>query len=162
MTDEVRAEADKLATEFKGAETQHRTALIAEGEEAAAAEGAFGAGDGEPAETRALLGRVRLPDYLNAAAAGIGLAGRPGRTGGGPRGADRRTGRRCGGPVADAGGTGARSAGGAGGAGVHHDRRLLRADHATGLSCNGFSGRGSWTRSGCEWIPSRLVSRNGR
>ena len=77
MTDEVRAEADRLAGEYRTGETQHRSALIAEGEEAAAAEGAFGAGDGEPAEVRALLDRVRLPDYLNAAAAGIGLAGAP-------------------------------------------------------------------------------------
>ena len=77
MTDEVRTEADKLAGEYKAAETQHRSALIAEGEEAAAAEGEFGNGDGTPAETRALLGRVRLPDYLGAAAAGIGLSGAP-------------------------------------------------------------------------------------
>ena len=77
VTDEVRAEADRLAGEYRTGETQHRSALIAEGEEAAAAEGAFGAGDGEPAEVRALLDRVRLPDYLNAAAAGIGLAGAP-------------------------------------------------------------------------------------
>ena len=75
MTDEVRAEADKLATEFKNAETQHRSALIAEGDEARAAEGAFGDGDGEPAEVRALLSRVTIGDYLAPAAAGIGIVG---------------------------------------------------------------------------------------
>ena len=77
MTDEVRNEADKLGTEYKNAETQHRSAVIAEGEEQRAAEGAFGNSDGEPAEVRALIGRVTLPAYLSAAAAGIGLAGAP-------------------------------------------------------------------------------------
>ena len=77
MTDEIRAEADRLAGDYKGAETQHRSALIAEGEEAAAAEGAFGAGDGEPAEVRALLSRLTLADYLGPAAGGTGLAGAP-------------------------------------------------------------------------------------
>ena len=64
MTDEVRAEADRLGGEYRNAETQHRSALIAEGEEQRAAEGAFGNADGEPAEVRALLDRVpdrRLP-----------------------------------------------------------------------------------------------------
>ena len=75
MTDEVRAEADKLATEFKNAETQHRSALIAEGEEQRAAEGEFGNADGEPAEVRALISRVGIHDYLMPAKAGIGLAG---------------------------------------------------------------------------------------
>ena len=75
VTDEVRAEADRLAGEYKGAETQHRSALIAEGEEARAAEGAFGHGDGEPAEVRALLDRINIGSYLAPAAAGIGLSG---------------------------------------------------------------------------------------
>ena len=77
MTDEVRAEADRLAGEFKGKETQHRSALIAEADEQRAAEGEFGNADGEPAETRALIERVTLFDYLRPAAAGIGLAGAP-------------------------------------------------------------------------------------
>ena len=75
MTDEVRAEADTLAGEYKGAETQHRSALIAEGDEARAAEGEFGAGDGTPAEVRALMDRVTIGSYLAPAAAGIGLSG---------------------------------------------------------------------------------------
>ena len=77
VTDEIRAEADRLTGEFRNAETQHRAAIIAEGTEQAAAEGELGNADGEPAEVRALLGRVSLPDYLGAAAAGIGLAGAP-------------------------------------------------------------------------------------
>ena len=44
MTDEIRAEADKLAAEFKNVETQHRSALIGEGAEQAAAEGEHGNG----------------------------------------------------------------------------------------------------------------------
>ena len=77
MTEEVRNEADSLTLEYTGKETQHRAAIIAEGEEQRIAEGEFGHGDGEPAETRALLSRVQLPDYLSAAAAGIGLGGAP-------------------------------------------------------------------------------------
>ena len=75
VTDEVRAEADRLSGEYRTAETQHRAALIAEADEARAAEGAFGNGDGEPAEVRALLDRVTIGDYLSPAAAGVGLAG---------------------------------------------------------------------------------------
>ena len=75
VTDEVRAEADKLGSEYKNAETQHRSALIAEGQEQAAAEGEFGNADGEPAEVRALLSRATLYDYLNPAAGGVGLTG---------------------------------------------------------------------------------------
>ena len=75
MTDEVRAEADKLTTEYRAKETQHRAAIVAEGEEQRAAEGEFGNADGEPAEVRALLDRTTLFDYLNPAAGGIGLTG---------------------------------------------------------------------------------------
>ena len=75
MTDEVRAEADRLASEYRDKETQHRSALIAEGEEQARAEGEFDRGDGEPAEVRALLGKVTLTDYLGPAGAGGGIGG---------------------------------------------------------------------------------------
>ena len=75
MTDEVRNEADALGTEYRNKETQHRAAIVAEGEELRAAEGEFGNGDGEPAEVRALMGRVSIADYLSRAAAGTGLAG---------------------------------------------------------------------------------------
>ena len=75
MTDDIRAEADRLAGEYRNAETQHRSALIAEGEEQRAAEGEFGNADGTPAETRALLGRVTIGDYLRPAGAGLALSG---------------------------------------------------------------------------------------
>ena len=77
MTDEVRNEADKLGGEYRNAETQHRAAIVAEGEDRAAAEGEFGNGDGEPAEVRSLIQRVTIGDYLRPAAAGVGLAGVP-------------------------------------------------------------------------------------
>ena len=75
MTDEIRTESDKLGTEYRNAESQHRAAVIAEGEEQAAAEGEHGNGDGEPAEVRALIGRVGIRDYLAPAAGGVGLHG---------------------------------------------------------------------------------------
>ena len=75
MTDEIRAESDKLTGEYRNAETQHRAALTVEGAEAAAAAGEFGDGDGTPAEVRALIGRVHIGHYLSPAAAGIGLSG---------------------------------------------------------------------------------------
>ena len=48
MTDEVRAEADKLTAEYQATETQHRAALVAEADEA-------------------LRGRVRIAEYVGAA-----------------------------------------------------------------------------------------------
>ena len=77
MTEEVRGEADKLAEEFRSKETQHRSALIGEADEQRAAEGAFGNGDGEAAETRALLSRAGLADYVRAGISGRELAGAP-------------------------------------------------------------------------------------
>ena len=75
LTEEVRNEADALTGEYQAKETQHRAALVAEADEQRAAEGQFGAGDGEPAEIRALLDRATLFDYLNPAAGGVGLTG---------------------------------------------------------------------------------------
>ena len=77
MTDEIRAEADKLGTEYRNAETQHRAALVGEADEARAAVGEFGNGDGEPAEVRALMDRVTIGHYLSPAAAGAALVGAP-------------------------------------------------------------------------------------
>ena len=77
MTDEIRGEADRLTGEYRNAETQHRAAVIAEGEEQRAAAGEFGNADGEPAEVRALMDRVTIGDCLAPAAAGAGLAGAP-------------------------------------------------------------------------------------
>ena len=70
FTDESRTEADKLTAEFRNPEIQHRSAIIAEGEEKARAAGAFGSGDGEPAEVRALMDRITIGDYLGPAPAG--------------------------------------------------------------------------------------------
>ena len=69
VTDEIRAETDKLTGEFATAETQHRAALIAEADETRAAADEFNAGDGdgEAAEVRALRGRVRIGEYVSAA-----------------------------------------------------------------------------------------------
>ena len=75
VTDEIRAEADKLTGEYQAKETQHRAALVAEADEQRTAEGAFGNGDGEPAEVRALLDKVGIGDYLTPAKGGVGLAG---------------------------------------------------------------------------------------
>ena len=75
VTEEIRNESDVLGTEFRDKETQYRAALVGEGEEERAAAGAFGNGDGQPSEVRALLSRVHLGDYLNPAAGGIGLVG---------------------------------------------------------------------------------------
>ena len=76
FTDEVREEADQLETEYGDLERRHRAAVIAEGEEEAAAVGLFPDGeDQDGAEVRQLLGRVTLADYLGPAAAGSGLRG---------------------------------------------------------------------------------------
>ena len=75
VTDEIRTESDALRAELGTVETQHRAALTVEGAAELDAEGAFGNGDGEPAETRALLGRVTIGDYLAPAAAGSGISG---------------------------------------------------------------------------------------
>ena len=75
MTAEERAELGTLTTRMQEIEVEYRAALTVEADEQRAAEGAFGNADGEPAEVRALLNRVTIADYLNPAAAGIGLAG---------------------------------------------------------------------------------------
>lgn len=75
VSEAVQNEAATLTTEFTASETKFRAALVAEGEEEARAAGAFGAGDGTPAEVRSLMGRVNVGSYLGAAAAGLGLTG---------------------------------------------------------------------------------------
>ena len=77
VTDEQRNEIDTLSTEYQAKEAQHRAAILTEADEQRAAAGDFGNGDGEPAETRALMQRVTLSDYLSPAAAGLGLTGAP-------------------------------------------------------------------------------------
>ena len=71
----VQNEERALMTELDTTEVRYRNALKTEGAEAATAQGQFGNGDGEGAEVRALLGRVRLADYLGAATVGTGAPG---------------------------------------------------------------------------------------
>ena len=157
MTDEVRAEADRLAGEYRNAETQHRSALIAEGEEQRAAEGEFGAGDGEPAEVRALLGRVRLPDYLGAAAAGIGLSRAPG--GACPRPSRFRLSGRAAGSRCPGGCSRDRSPkrGPPRSRAPSPPRAPTPARRCNGRSSRGFSVPASWTRSAFASIPYRAA-----
>ena len=72
LTDEQKAETDRLTKEFQEKETQYRAAVIAEGENAQSKE--FGT-DGEAAEIRAIKRRSSLRNYLDAASKGTGLAG---------------------------------------------------------------------------------------
>ena len=71
FTAEIRAESDKLQSEFRDKETQYRAAVIAEGEAESRA-----ATDGEGAELRALLDRASLGTFFQAAVEGRGLDGR--------------------------------------------------------------------------------------
>ena len=76
LTDELRAEMDKLTKALPGIETELRAAIVLEGQEEAEARGMFGNGDGEPAEVRQLLESTPLTAYLGPAAAGSGIEGR--------------------------------------------------------------------------------------
>ena len=76
LADGEAAEIETLRGELSQKETQYRAALSVEGEEEARAQGQFEGGDGESAETRALLRDSNLSDYLSPAAAGLGLTGR--------------------------------------------------------------------------------------
>ena len=69
------ATLEELRAELSEKETQYRAALVVEGEEEARSQGQFEGGDGEAAETRALLRDTPLSDYLSAASAGLGLTG---------------------------------------------------------------------------------------
>ena len=68
-SEEIQTEERSLLAELNTTETRFQAATRVEGEEAQAAQGQFGNGDGEGAEVRALLGRVRVADYLGAATA---------------------------------------------------------------------------------------------
>ena len=76
LADGEAAELDTLRGELAEKETQFRAALTVEGEEESRSAGLFGDGDGEAAETRALLRDTHLTDYMTTAAAGLGLTGR--------------------------------------------------------------------------------------
>lgn len=75
LTDEIRAEADGLRTEYADLETRFQAAVTAEAAEEAEAGGLFGPGDGEPAERRRLFERATVGAYLRHAHAGSGVAG---------------------------------------------------------------------------------------
>ena len=68
LTDELRAEMDKLTKALPGIETELRAAITLEAAEEAEIRGEFGNnGDGEPAEIRALRSKVRTGAYVTAA-----------------------------------------------------------------------------------------------
>ena len=69
------AKLDELRIEFSAKGTQWRAAETVEAEEESRAQGQFEDGDGEAAETRALLRDSHLTDYMTAASAGLGLTG---------------------------------------------------------------------------------------
>ena len=60
VTDEIRAETDRLTTEYGTVETQLRAAIVAEDEERREAETRGGGDDAETRELRALQGRASL------------------------------------------------------------------------------------------------------
>ena len=67
LTDELRGEMDKLTRALPGIETELRAAIVLESAEQAEIRGEFGNnGDGEPAEIRALRGKVRTGGYVTA------------------------------------------------------------------------------------------------
>ena len=75
MTPELKAELKALVAARSDLETEYRASMIAEGADEARFQGAFGGGDGESAEVRALMGRVSIADYLRPAAGGVGISG---------------------------------------------------------------------------------------
>ena len=77
LSDEQRGELGTLTTRLTNLETELRAAIVVEGEAEARALGMFGNGDGEAGERGRLLRETRMTEYLGAAAAGIGLTGRP-------------------------------------------------------------------------------------
>ena len=84
LTDEIRAESDRLTKEYRDVETRWRAATVAEAEQAEERRGEFEAGangDGTSAEIRSLLGsarepgKARLAAYMGHAEAGSTLDG---------------------------------------------------------------------------------------
>ncbi|MCY4479868.1 MAG: hypothetical protein OXB97_08220 [Rhodospirillales bacterium] len=68
LTDEQRGELDTLTKRMQQIEVETRAAITAEAADEAEARGLFGNnGDGEPAEIRALRGKVRTGGYVTAA-----------------------------------------------------------------------------------------------
>ena len=77
LTDEQRGELGGLTTRLTNLEPELRAAIVVQGDEEQRAAGMFGNGDGEAGERGKLLRETRMAEYLGAAAAGIGLTGRP-------------------------------------------------------------------------------------
>ena len=79
FTDEVRGELEGLSSEYSDLEQRHRAAILSEAEDEDMDLGLFGDGTTDPKtrELRALIRRVKLSDYLNPAASGVGLTGAP-------------------------------------------------------------------------------------
>ena len=76
LTDEQRAESDRLTTEYATKETQHRAAVVGESVEAETRAAEFDeTGDGDDRERRELRGRCRLGRYMAAALDGLPVQG---------------------------------------------------------------------------------------
>ena len=75
FTDEIRAEAATLQTEYGDLETRHRAAIVAEGDAEARARAEFAQAGGEAAEIRQLRDRAPLSSYILTAVEKRGLIG---------------------------------------------------------------------------------------
>ena len=78
LTDEIRAESDKLTGEYRDVETRHRAAIVAEGDELKEAETRGAGPDAPDAETRAFLelrSRTRFGRFLECFRDGEQLTG---------------------------------------------------------------------------------------
>ena len=75
MTDEIRAEADRLTAEFAGKETQYRAAVVAEGEEIEQHRTDDAGLTAEQRERLELRGRVNIGAYFAAAVRGRAVIG---------------------------------------------------------------------------------------
>ena len=74
-TSEIQTENDTLQSEYRSVEERSRAAIIAEADEAKAAEKLFTGTDGEGAELRSLSRRVRVGEYIRGAIAGSEVRG---------------------------------------------------------------------------------------
>ena len=75
ITDEIRAESDTLATEYRASEVKYRSAVIAEDETAAAVVNGDTAEPAEVRERREVRNKTGLRDYLIAACSGAPVTG---------------------------------------------------------------------------------------
>ena len=75
LTDEVRAESDRLTGEFRDVETKLRAALVAEGDEAERRAAGLDTEDAEQRERRELRGRAQLHRFVSAAIERRGVDG---------------------------------------------------------------------------------------